>query len=63
MGFLEEEEEPARSRCFLLRGGGVEGGSGATGSELKRTDLVTGGGCDVALRSSLGRDEGGGAGD
>ena len=42
----------------------MEGGSGATGSELKRTDLVvTGGGCDVALRSNLGRDEGGGAGD
>ena len=52
-------EGPARSRRFL-RGWGVEGGSGATGSELKRTDLVTGGGCDVALRSNLGRDEGGG---
>ena len=58
----EEEEESARERC-LWRGccwGGEEGGSGATGSELKRTDLAMGGGWDVALRSNLGRDGGDG---
>ena len=47
-------EEPERSRRVRICAG--ELGPGDTGSELKWTDLVVGGGCDDALRWSLGRD-------